>query len=122
MGAPDLKEEMLGGMPVARLEFHFDNWKRWMKKDSVTDGAPHQAAGCVGGGYSQSFDDMADASDIRCARIMDALVGSLSHLERAAVYHEYLYAVFRHGRNELPQALGSARLKIAKWLVERGVY
>ena len=119
---PKEKEEMRGGMSVLRLEWHFDNWRRYMRRDSVTDGAPRRAAGCVGGGYSQSFDDMADASDIRCARIVDALVNSLGPLERAAIYHEYLYAVFRHGREALPQALDSARLKVAGWLVQRGVY
>ena len=117
-----LDEPQIGGMSEARLEWHFDNWRRWMRNDTVTDGAPHKAAGCVGGGYSQSFDDMADASDIRCARVLDALVSSLSIAERAAVNHQYLYAVWRHGRGDLPLYLASARLKIAKWLVERGVY
>lgn len=116
------EEPMIGGMSEARLEWHFDNWRRWMRKDHVTDGAPGKAAGCVGGGYSQSFDDMADASDIRCARIVDSLVSSLGHLERAAIYHEYLYAVFRHGRGQLEQALRAGRLKVAGWLVQRGVY
>lgn len=116
------QEPMIGGMSEARLEWHFDNWRRWMRKDTVTDGAPHTAAGCVGGGYSQSFDDMADASDVRCARVLDALVNSLNLLERAAIYHEYLYAVFRHNRGQLALALSSARLKIAGWLVTRGVY
>jgi hypothetical protein len=123
-----VKEPMIGGMSEYRLEWHFDNWRRYMRRDSVTDGYPSKAAGCIGGGYSQSFDDMADASDVRCARIVDALVSSLGHMERAAVYHEYLYAVFRHGRDPeetegiLKQALHSARLKIAGWLVVRGVY
>jgi hypothetical protein len=118
----------IGGMPEGRLEFHFDNWRRWMKKDEVTVGAPRTAAGCVGGGYSQSFDDMADASDVRCARIMDALVSSLEHMERAAIYHRYLYAVFQYGSNPeetrvlLSRSMYSARLKIGAWLVVRGVY
>lgn len=117
-----LEEPLIGGMTINRLEFHFDNWRRWMRKDDVTEGAPRSAAGCVGGGYSQSFDDMADASDIRCARIVDALVSSLTPLERAAIYHEYLYAVFRHGRDQLDEALNRARSRIAAWLVIRGVY
>lgn len=120
--AMEVGEPMIGGMSEARLEWHFDNWRRYMRRDSVTDGYPGKAAGCVGGGYSQSFDDMADASDVRCARVLDALVGSLTLLERAAIYHQYLYAVFRHGGDALPQALASARLKIAGWLVIRGVY
>jgi hypothetical protein len=65
---------------------------------------------------------MVDAADMRCARVVDALVGSLNLIERAAINHEYLYAVFRHGRDALPQALASARFKIACWLVIRGVY
>lgn len=119
---PREKEPLIAGMSEARLEWHFDNWKRWMKKDDVTDGYPGKAAGCVGGGYSQSFDDMVDDADVRCARIVDALVSSLTPLERAAICHQYLYAVFRHGRGELAQALERARLRIAAWLVIRGVY
>lgn len=113
---------MIGGMPVARLEWHFDNWRRWMRKDDVTDGAPGKACGCVGGGYSQTFDDMVDAADVRCAGIMDALVNSLTPAERAAIYHEYLYAVFRLTRGNFAQTLETARLRLAVWLVARGVY
>jgi hypothetical protein len=116
------KEAMIGGMSEARLEFHFDNWRRWMKKDDVTTGYPGKAAGCVGGGYSQTFDDMVDAEDIRCARILDALVNSLEPIERAAIYHRYLYAVFRHGRDRMEEALHKGRYRVAIWLVQRGVY
>lgn len=117
-----IKEEKLGGMPVWRLEWHFDNWRRWMRKDDVTEGAPRVAAGCVGGGYSQTFDEMVDAADVRCAKILDSLVNSLSHVERAAIYHKYLYAVFRLERCSMEQSLSRGRLKVAEWLVARGVY
>lgn len=117
-----MAEVMIAGMPERRLEFHFDNWRRWMRKDDVTDGAPRVAAGCVGGGYSQSFDDMADASEIRCARVVDALVSSLKANERAAINHRYLYAVFVFPRGDFEALLCSARTKIAGWLVIRGVY
>lgn len=113
---------MIAGFPEGRLEWHFDNWRRWMRKDDVTDGYPRKGAGCVGGGLSQTFDEMVDAADIRCASIVDSLVNSLTPLERAAIYHEYLYAVFRHGRDALPEALERARRRIAGWLVVRGVY
>lgn len=111
---------MIGGMPEGRLEWHFDNWRRYMRKDDVTDGYPGKASGCVGGGYSQTFDDMVDAEDVRVARVVDALVNSLTPLERAAIYHRYLYAVFRHG--ELEQAIERGRYRVAVWLVARGVY
>ena len=119
---PERPEEWIGGMSAARLDWHCLNWRRWMKHDNVTDGAPGKASGCVGGGYSQSFDDMVDAADVRCAMVMDALVNSLNPIERAAVYHQYLYAVYRFPRENLERALYSARLKIAGWLVIRGVY
>lgn len=117
-----LREPMIGGMPEGRLEWHFDNWRRFMRKGSVTDGYSSKAAGCIGGGYSQTFDEMADASDVRVARIVDSLVASLTPIESAAIHHQYLYAVFRHGRGELDQALQRGRLRIAGWLVLRGVY
>jgi len=121
MLAAKKEEQTIGGMPEARLEWHFDNWRRWMRKDDVGEGYPRSAAGCVGGGYSQTFDDMVDAADVRCARIFDSLVNSLSPVERAAVYHVHLYAVFRFPRG-LDEAIASGRLKVAGWLVQRGVY
>ena len=95
-----------------------------MRKGIVTEGAPRKAAGCVGGGYSQSFDDMADSADIRCAQIVDALVDSLSPAERAAINNAYLDAVWRHGRGAdyMKQCLAAGRLKVARGLVARGVY
>lgn len=122
LSIPDDDGQLIAGMPVERLEFHFDNWRRWMRRDDVTDGYPGKAAGCVGGGYSQTFDDMADAQDVRVAKVVDALVNSLTTLERAAIYHQYLYAVFRSGRGELEKALERGRYRIAAWLVIRGVY
>ena len=113
---------MIGGMSEARLEWHFDNWRRWMRCGSVTDGYPSKGAGCVGGGYSRTLDDMMDTSDIRVAGIVDALVCSLAPAESAAIHHEYLYAVFRFPRGDFAQTLECGRLKVAKWLVSRGIY
>ena len=121
MLAAKKEEQTIGGMPEARLEFHFDNWRRWMRHDGVTDGYPGKAAGCVGGGLSQTFDDMVDAADTRCACIVDGVVNSLSPVERSAIYHKYLYAVFRFPRG-FEEAIAAARLKVAGMLVARGVY
>ena len=112
----------IGGMLETRLEFHFENWKRWMKKDDVTDGAPGKACGCVGGGYSQSFDDMVDSADVRCAQIMDSIVNSLSAPQRSAVYREYLYAVFRYERLDFQETLTNAKIRSAELLIIRGIY
>ena len=115
-----IEEPQIAGMSEGRLEWHFRNWSLWMRKDAVTDGAPNKAAGCIGGGYSRTFDEMVEAADTRCAMILDALVNSLSHIERAAIYHKYLYAVFRG--QHLDAATYRARRKVAEWLVARGVY
>jgi len=115
-------EPMIAGMSEGRLEWHFANWSRFMRKDNYTDGYPGKAAGCVGGGYSQTFDDMADASEVRVARVVDALVGSLEPIQRAAINHTYLYAVFNFPRGNLEPILCIAKRRIAGWLVIRGVY
>lgn len=116
------KEETIGGMPISHLEFYFDNWRKWMRRDAVTDGYPGKASGCVGGGYSQTFDDMIDAQDVRCASVTDALIWSLPPVERAALHHCYLYAVFRFPRGGYEEALHNGRLKLAWWLQARGFY
>ena len=117
-----IEEPQIAGMSEGRLEWHFRNWSLWMRKDAVTDGAPNKAAGCIGGGYSRTFDEMADASEVRCAMIVDSLVNSLSPVERAAVYHKYLYAVFRFRNTTFDAAVQRARRQVAEWLVARGVY
>lgn len=109
-------------MPESHLEHYLDNWRKWMRRDEVTTGYPRKAAGCVGGGYSQTFDDMVDAMDIRCAEVTDALISHLPHSERAALHHEYLYAVFRFPRGNFDEALNHGKLKLSTWLQARGFY
>ncbi len=109
-------------MSSDRLEFHFDNWRKWMRKDGVTDGAPGKACGCVGGGYSQTFDEMVADADVRCARITDAVINSLPPVERSAIYREYLHAVFRFERIDFQKVLLLAKTRVATWLSVRGVY
>lgn len=117
-----LKEKMIGGMSEARLEFHFDNWRRWMRRDSVGDGYPSKAAGCVGGGYSRTFDEMVDDADIRVAQIVDALVNSLTYAERSAVCHKYLYSRFNFPTKDYDKALERGRYRVAVWLSARVGY
>lgn len=115
-------ESSIAGMPETRLEFHFDNWRRWMKNDVIGDGYPTYAAGFVHGGNSMTFDEMMDSSDIRCARAVDALMRGLTPAERCAINHNYLRAVFRFPRDNLPELLRSARFRIACGLVARAIY
>lgn len=114
--------KIIGGMPEFRLEFHLDNWRRYMRSGVVVDGMPGRSAVCQGGGISATFDELVDATDMRCAQAVDALMLGLSHTERAAINHVYLYAVFRFPRGNLSELLESGRLKVAKGLVSRGFY
>lgn len=121
-----IAESTIGGMPEARLEWHMDNYRRYMRSEDYGRDYPARSSGFVAGGNSRSFDEMADASDIRCAQAVDALVGGLAPAERAAVNHTYLKAifpaVFRFPRGNLAELLHSGRLKIARGLIARGFY
>ena len=108
--------------PEQRLEFHLDNWRRWMRSDVITDGAPNRAAGCIGGGYSRSFEDMIDSADVRCALTVDALIEGLSPGQRAAIHHCYLRAVFRFPRGNYEDLLAEAKRRLDLGLMARGVY
>jgi len=112
----------IAGMPEARLEWHLDNWRRYMRSDVAVDGFPGRSAGCLVGGLSATFDELVDAADKRCAQAVDALMLGLAPAERAAISHIYLYAVFRFQRDNLDDLLLSGRFKVAKGLVSRGFY
>lgn len=106
----------------SRIEFHLLNWARWMKDDVFTEGYPRRAAGCLGGGYSRSFDEMVDDADVRCAMALDALIGGLEAPEAAAIHHVYLSAVFRFVRAEIETLLSKAKRKLESGLKARGCY
>lgn len=117
-----LAGSMIGGMSEVRLEFHLDNWRRFMRSDVIVDGYPGRTPGCVAGGISASFDELVDSADRRCAEAVDALMLGLNPAERVAINHVYLSAVFRFPRHNLPVLLQSGRFKIARGLVSRGFY
>ena|SRR3990167_3825801 len=117
-----MSEETIGGMPFHRLEFHLDNWRRWMRSDVPVDGYPSRSLVCSSSGHSVTFDALVDAADIRCAMAVDALMRGLSPAEGAAINHVYLYAVFRFPRGNLADLLLTAKLKLARGLVSRGFY
>jgi len=115
-------ESTIAGMPEARLEWHLDNWRDWMRAGVVTDGFPEHSAVCQGGGTSATFEELVEAVDTRCAEAVDALISGLTPSELAAISHIYLHAVFRFPRNNLDDLLLSGRFKIAGGLVMRGFY
>lgn len=106
--------------PDQRLDFHLDNWKRWMKSDVITDGLPNRGAGCIGGGYSRDVDDMLSTLDIRCAMATDALIRDLTAPQQAAIHHAYLRAAYRF--RDFGKTLEGARRALKSALELRGIY
>ena len=103
-----------------RVEVNLLNWARWMKTEVLTEGAPSEACGCIGGGYSASFDDLVDAVDVQTAMVTDALIRDLTASQQAAIHHVYLHAVYRF--RDFEKILESARRDLKLSLDARGIY
>lgn len=73
-----------GGPDDARLDWHLDNWARWMRSGTLGRGLPTKSPGLrsVGG---RDFEDMVTDVDVRLARSLDAIVDSLPPAERIAI-------------------------------------
>lgn len=106
-----------------RLDELLDLWARWMRSNEPVRalGFPDTACGCVGGGYSLSFDDMVEAMEGRAAEAMNAAIDSLPPVEQAAVLNVHLYAVFRF-REAVEEAYGRARQSLRLAMPARGFY
>lgn len=80
-----------------RLDELLDLWASWMSSSQPLRDLwyPDGACGCVGGGYSQTFDDMVEAADRRAADAVNGAVESLPPIEQSAVTHVHLDAVYR---------------------------
>lgn len=107
-----------------RVEWHLENWRRWMHSGRAVEGHATQALGLSNGGASESFDDMAEASDRRCAKAVNAVLDDLPHTQRIAVYMEQgiMGRVFRFARTTYHHELAAAKLAIGKGLAARGVW
>ncbi len=105
-----------------RLDQLLELWAGWMRSSEPLRELwyPDGACGCVGGGYSQTFDDMVLASDQRAAEAVDAVIEGLSALPKLAVMHKHLYAVFKF--SDLETHYLDARTALGIELPMRGVY
>jgi len=109
-------------LDAGRLDQLLELWVIWMRSSQPLRDLwyPDGACGCVGGGYSQSFDDMVLASDLRAAEAVDACIESLATLQKLAVMHKHLYSVFRF--SDLESHYLDARTALSLVLPQRGVY
>jgi len=99
-----------------------DLWSRWMRSNQHYRELwyPDQAAGCVGGGYSNTFEDMLEASDRRQAEAVGASIDGLTPAEQASIYHVHLAAVYR--LRFLEGTYEQARYSLRVVLPQRGIY
>jgi hypothetical protein len=106
-----------------RLDQLLELWTAWMSSSQPLRELwyPDGACGCVGGGYSQSFDDMVEAADARSADAVNAAIESLPPIEQCAVTHVHLYAVYRF-REPVEVVYLRARETLRVALPSRGIY
>lgn len=107
-----------------RVEFHLDNWRRWMRSGQEVDGFAGRSSGLSDGGTSKSFDEMAEAEDRRCAKVVDAILDNLPPADRIAIYMErgIMGRVFTFVRKTYHQALTDGKAALGRELARRGVW
>ena len=102
------------------IDLRLISWARWMREKPYL-GAPQTACGCVGGGYSYGWDQWEADVDNRLDLATDAAIGDLGPLERLAIHHTYLAAVYR-AREPLETVLERAREGVRTGLIRRNVW
>lgn len=107
-----------------RVEWHLENWRRWMRSGQEVDGYAHQSSGCSDGGTSKGFDEMVETEDRRCAKVVDAILDNLPPADRIAIYTEkgIVGRVFTFARKTYQQALLDGKAALGRELARRGVW
>ena len=107
-----------------RIDWHLDNWRRWMRSGKEVDGFASRSSGMSDGGTSKGFDEMAESEDRRCAKIVDAILDNLPAPQRIAIYVErgIMGRAFRFERVSYDQALELGKAALGRELARRGVW
>jgi len=102
-----------------RLDWHLENWARYQRAGGTrqlgTKTQSHWASG------SSDFETMADKSEMRHALAVDALVWDLPDIERVAIMHTHLNAVWRSNREAMQEVYGRARLSLSAAMLRRAI-
>jgi len=108
------------------VEMQLVNWRRWMAS-KLDLGMPHEAAGCVGGGYTADFDDEVAKSDRITAQLTDQAIEDLGESHpghRLAIYVTWGLAdaaVWRFVRG-IDSVYAEAKVNLVPRLRRRGVW
>ena len=109
-----------------RVEWHLENWRRYQAPGKrIDDRLCNGHSGTPEWSGSTHFEDMEDECDLAAAQAVDAIIDDLhaAHpAQCAALYHAYLYAVFRFHSISYARALGDAKLAVGVGLVRKGIY
>lgn len=83
---------------MATIEWHLDNWARFMRVNKLRIGYPTKCLGFETGGSAgvEEFDHLADKCEITAAAEFDACVESLKPPRRCAIHHTYLGSKYTH--------------------------
>lgn len=96
-------------------------WRAWQRRGDIHIGYPTRSLGLSSGYASKSFDEFCEELDSSIAHAMDAIIEhELSPVQRAAVYHKYLHAVYRFPRNNFDEALNQALDLISTGMKRKG--
>ena len=120
-GLTSFHEQSLDGVESQLL-----NWSRWVRAKNDL-GMPHEAAGCVGGGYSQDFEDELAKSERITARLTDQAIEDLGEDhpgQRLAIYITWGVtkpAVWRFQRG-IDNVYAEAKVNLVPRLRRRGVW
>lgn len=107
-----------------RVDWHLENWRRWMRSGHEVNGHSGRSSGVSDGGTSKGFDEMAEAEDRRCAKIVDAILDNLPPTQRIAIYVErgIMGRVFKFERVTYEKALQLGKAALGRELARRGVW
>lgn len=103
------------------IDYHLDNWARWLCRGGGTRGYPARAVGCTSWGDAWDDEDRHARIADQHAAITDAVIADLPHAERLAILHRYAIAVVRWRPGVYAEALARGREKVRRGLTRRGV-
>jgi hypothetical protein len=104
------------------VDWNLENWERFQREGGLPDGAPDRASGNMTNYLNMDFDGMCDRMDSDLASITAVVVAQLAPIERCALHHVYLSAVYRFRREGLELVLTRAKKNVEAGLKKRGVW
>ncbi len=107
-------------MAPERVAYYLDIWCEWMHKDSGVRGYGARVP-VIGVSHASDFDAMLSENDNKFARATNACIDDLELIERIAINHKILAAVWR-SRLDLNMIYDRAVVKLGLLLERKGFF